>query len=191
MATECPRCRYVTQPGDANGDWECPCCGVIYAKYQARQQAATEALPTTLPKPAIKVPLGVQRQWVGVGLVLGIVILFRALLGFDGAGVRASCEGLRPAPIPASLQPQVVMYGTAWCGVCTQARDLMEHYQVPYQDLDVERDVAARRRFEELGGRGYPLIWVKGETMHGLDPDRLCGELERSGVMVRDTSAPA
>ena len=35
MATMCPKCDYERQPADSAPDYECPQCGVIYAKAQA------------------------------------------------------------------------------------------------------------------------------------------------------------
>lgn len=33
MATKCPKCGYERSLSDASPDYECPSCGVIYAKY--------------------------------------------------------------------------------------------------------------------------------------------------------------
>lgn len=32
--TTCPKCHYTRQPGDATPEYECPKCGVVYAKAQ-------------------------------------------------------------------------------------------------------------------------------------------------------------
>lgn len=32
MPVTCPRCSYVRKPSDTNPDWQCPSCGVAYAK---------------------------------------------------------------------------------------------------------------------------------------------------------------
>lgn len=45
--TTCPKCRYVRQPTDASPDYECPQCGVIYAKYRA----ASEQRPDSIAQP--------------------------------------------------------------------------------------------------------------------------------------------
>lgn len=39
---KCPRCDYLRQPTDAAPDWQCPACGVAYAKV-ARAGATTPA----------------------------------------------------------------------------------------------------------------------------------------------------
>ena len=33
--TTCPKCQYTRQPHDTAPDYECPSCGVVYAKYNA------------------------------------------------------------------------------------------------------------------------------------------------------------
>lgn len=35
MPVTCPRCAYLRKPSDANPDWQCPSCGVAYAKAGA------------------------------------------------------------------------------------------------------------------------------------------------------------
>lgn len=40
MATTCPKCNYTRTPADTGPDYECPRCGVIYAK--AKLEAATQ-----------------------------------------------------------------------------------------------------------------------------------------------------
>ena len=37
MTVTCPKCGYVRHPNDPAPDYECPRCGVVYAKAKARQ----------------------------------------------------------------------------------------------------------------------------------------------------------
>lgn len=36
MTTTCPKCSHTRQPTDTAPDYECPSCGIIYAKFDAR-----------------------------------------------------------------------------------------------------------------------------------------------------------
>lgn len=40
----CPKCQYVRQPSDTAPDYECPRCGIIYAKYDPGAEARRQAL---------------------------------------------------------------------------------------------------------------------------------------------------
>jgi len=52
---KCPKCGYLRQPSDTAPDWQCPACGVVYAKALQASQAAA---PPAIPKPPIH-PRGV------------------------------------------------------------------------------------------------------------------------------------
>ncbi len=74
-----------------------------------------------------------------------------------------------PAPVPnrPAAKP-VVMYGAAWCGYCKRARRYFDTHGVAYREYDVEKDAAARREFERLGGHGVPLILVGEARLQGF-----------------------
>lgn len=56
MTTTCPKCAYVRQPTDAAPDYECPRCGIIYAKY--RPSTPLDDTPSSIrPAPSWKRPL--------------------------------------------------------------------------------------------------------------------------------------
>ena len=48
-AVACPKCRYVRRPADTAPAWQCPSCGIAYAKFQAKRLVvppkADEAAP--------------------------------------------------------------------------------------------------------------------------------------------------
>jgi hypothetical protein len=39
---ECPKCSYTRKPTDTAPDWECPQCGIVYAKYEAKLASEAE-----------------------------------------------------------------------------------------------------------------------------------------------------
>lgn len=41
MTTTCPKCAYVRQPTDTAPDYECPQCGIIYAKFRPSEPASS------------------------------------------------------------------------------------------------------------------------------------------------------
>lgn len=42
----CPKCAYERRPTDTAPDWECPACGVVYAKVAAKGHGYTVVQPT-------------------------------------------------------------------------------------------------------------------------------------------------
>ncbi|WP_295430150.1 DUF4124 domain-containing protein [uncultured Thiodictyon sp.] len=76
-----------------------------------------------------------------------------------------------PPPAAAPSRPgakRVVMYATAWCGYCKQARRYFNTHGVAYSEYDVEQDAAAGREFKRLGGHGVPLILVGEARLQGF-----------------------
>ena len=75
----------------------------------------------------------------------------------------------------------VVMYSTAWCGYCRQARRYFKSKGIQYVERDIERSRLAKRAYDRLGGNGVPLIVVGENKMSGFSVrqfDRLYRLLE-------------
>ena len=49
--TTCPKCAHVRTPADFAPDWQCPRCGIAYAKFQPKPAAAPPAAPVTARRP--------------------------------------------------------------------------------------------------------------------------------------------
>lgn len=62
----------------------------------------------------------------------------------------------------------VTMYATSWCGYCKKARDYFRRKKINYVEYDIEKDQRAKRRYDELGGRGVPVILVGKQRMNGF-----------------------
>lgn len=75
---------------------------------------------------------------------------------------------LRRKAAPGGGLASITMYSTDWCGHCKNARAYFASKGISYRELDVEKSDSARREYEELGGRGVPLIVVGGKVMRGF-----------------------
>jgi glutaredoxin-like YruB-family protein len=63
----------------------------------------------------------------------------------------------------------VVMYSTAWCGVCKRARKYFEENRIAFDEHDVDRDVAARAEYLKLNPRrSVPTIKIGDEVVVGF-----------------------
>jgi glutaredoxin len=69
--------------------------------------------------------------------------------------------------------PIVVMYGTSWCPYCKKLREYFAAHNIPYEDLDVEKDDKAKMDYDILKGVGYPLTYVGYRRINGLDEERI------------------
>ncbi len=94
--TTCPKCNYTRQPSDTAPDYECPRCGIVYAKYSAER-----------PAPA---PASAGRGTVGHGAkALALAVLLVALGGgwaLMSGSERASDQRMQQpvAPVAAAEQ---------------------------------------------------------------------------------------
>jgi glutaredoxin-like YruB-family protein len=67
-----------------------------------------------------------------------------------------------------SSSDKVVMYSTDWCTYCDKAKKYFTANDVPFVEYDIEKDSAARREYDRLGGRGVPVILVGNKRMNGF-----------------------
>ena len=75
-------------------------------------------------------------------------------------------------------QANVVLYATDWCGYCKQTKRFLDSKGIAFKEFDIEKDAAARKAYEALGGRGIPLIDVNGTLIRGFDPDEILAALK-------------
>jgi len=104
-------------------------------------------------------------------------------------GVLSELEpGAAPASRPAEPRPEpeadVVLYCTPWCPDCRRARAFFAKYEIPYQEIDIQRDRAAAERVRDWAN-GYettPAFQVYGQVIVGFDQARLAKAL---GIQLR------
>jgi len=78
------------------------------------------------------------------------------------------------------------MYTTSSCGYCERARRLLRTRGIPFDDIDVSRDPATRRRvMTETGHRTVPVVLLDGRLIGGSDE---LVELDEAGGL--DTLRP-
>lgn len=72
-------------------------------------------------------------------------------------------------------QCDVVMFTTRWCGYCKKAREFFasEFAEQPERvcERDIESSDAHKALFDDLGGRGVPLIIIGNEKVSGYSLD--------------------
>ena len=95
--------------------------------------------------------------------------------------------GCGPPAVPAATSAararvHVTLYTTRWCPVCETARSWLRQRGIPYDERDVELDVAAAARHRQLNpNRTVPVIAVDGEgALIGFVPEELRRRVDRA-----------
>ena len=75
----------------------------------------------------------------------------------------------------------VLIYTTSACPYCVQAKRLLSHKGVPYQEIDVSGDTAKRQEMMHASGRRtVPQIFIGEQSIGGFDE---LYALEQSGEL--------
>jgi glutaredoxin len=87
-------------------------------------------------------------------------------------------EGLEP-PAAVAAPGGIIVYKTAWCGVCKQLEAYLQKKGVAYEAKDIEQDhraaaeLQAKARAKSVRTGSVPVIDVRGELIVGFDRARL------------------
>jgi glutaredoxin len=158
----CPKCRYERQSTDTAPEWQCPSCGIAYSKAESAPPAAQD--------PRGRARSGGNGGWAKwVVTVLSVVGIY---VGFARPWLGTGAEHRVAVAEAGAEQPQVIMYATAWCPYCKQARKFFDRHGIAYVEYDVERDGKAWRENKRLGG-GVPTIVVGNEVVSGFSQREL------------------
>ncbi len=104
------------------------------------------------------------------------IIAAAFLVVFNFASIRDTVSG--PIEYDASVAGEITLYSTTWCGYCKKVRNLFARHDIPYKEIDVEKDPGASQAFQRIGGRGVPVILVGDRVVHGYNYSRLRKLLE-------------
>lgn len=174
----CPKCSHVRPKDATNPEWQCPACGVCYAK-------AGDARPHVAPAQARVQPIVVRQGW-DLGTLFKIILfvlvgwgITHYIQGARTGGTATVDERLRSAAA-GSRPNDLILYSAEWCGYCKQAKETFAANDIPYTNCDTETDPRCGREFSALNGRGVPLFVVKGERLQeGLNYEALITALQK------------
>ncbi len=71
--------------------------------------------------------------------------------------------------ISAAHSAEVEIYTASYCSDCKTAKAYLKAHEIAFDEHDVENDLEQRMIFYVRGGKGVPLLFVKGQMMHGFD----------------------
>jgi glutaredoxin len=75
----------------------------------------------------------------------------------------------RSHPKPGVDTPLVELYMASYCPESKRAKAYLEKHAIPFVEYDVEKSLSRRKEFYERGGKGIPLLFVRGKAIHGFD----------------------
>lgn len=171
ITTICPKCCHMRQADEIAPDWQCPACGIAYAK-------ATDA--------GRGVGAGGQsyRRLEGndSGFAWGKLLILAAVLwgvwagwqGWQGGALRgggglsgggAVTQGSAVQQMSALAAKvsagDVVMYTTSVCPYCAQAKGWLSQYGFAFSECNMTTMPACIAEFKSLGGDGTPFLTVR------------------------------
>lgn len=68
---------------------------------------------------------------------------------------------------------KIIMYGTTWCGASNRAKKLFEDYQIEFEWINIDKDIAGEKRVQEInnGYKSVPtIIFSDGSIL--VEPDK-------------------
>ena len=201
----CPKCRYERKNADDKvPEWQCPACGIAYAKYEERKAAdgaARRAVPPVEAAPAP--PMSAKALFF---ILAGVVAIGYAGYRHFGSSKIAPAEAdseilevnhpayfgtkgaggpvlrMKPEPLAQlhTMTPaRVVMFGTTWCPYCAKARELFAKQGVRYAELDLEKDgAAADFQKNVMGLSGFPTLVIGNRVIQGFDEPEIVEALK-------------
>lgn len=88
-------------------------------------------------------------------------------------------EGLEPPEQVAAADGKIIVYKTAWCGVCKKLEAYLKRKGVDYVAKDIEKDreaaaeLQAKAKDKGIQTGSVPVIDIGGELLVGFDRSRL------------------
>ena len=79
-----------------------------------------------------------------------------------------------------TIESEITVYGTTWCGDTRRARRLLDENKIPYRWVDIDQDAKAARYVESIanGFRSVPaIVWPDGTFLIEPSNDDLAKKL--------------
>jgi glutaredoxin len=165
MTQICPKCSYIRKQTDTCPSWQCPACQVAYAKagesapaIHRHDQAnrSSQAAPNKISASTWK--------WLVLFVIIAAVAWQSKI-----ASKRKSTHGVQANSTASLQQPEVILYGTTWCGYCAAARQFFDANGIRYTEYDTEKTTEGYEGYRKLGGGGVPLIVIGADVMRGYN----------------------
>jgi len=79
------------------------------------------------------------------------------------------------------MEKNITVCSASWCGPCKYAKDLLKEKNLPFKEIDIEKEGISREElFKLTGGRTIPQIIIDDEKIGGFTELQ---KLEQSGKL--------
>ena len=121
-------------------------------------------------------------------IILLIIVQTQYLMSVE----RTYCEGEVPVPGqqvsqagPLNMKdaPDVLMLGAAWCPACKAATRFFVKNNINYCEYDMEKNALGARLYQEVNGRGVPILFIGEHRIHGFNAGTVTKALQNTGLL--------
>ena len=133
-----------------------------------------------------------QRKHI-LGFAIFAVIILLIIVQTQYMSVeRTYCEGEVPVPGqqvsqagPLNMKdaPDVLMLGAAWCPACKAATRFFVKNNINYCEYDMEINAIGARLYQEVNGRGVPILFIGEHRIHGFNAGTVTIALQNTGLL--------
>ncbi len=85
--------------------------------------------------------------------------------------------------VSVATHENVILYATSWCGYCKKTRAFLAENDIKYIEYDIEKTARGRDGHKALGGRGVPVLDVKGNVIYGYSVAKMKSTFKALGLM--------
>ena len=105
---------------------------------------------------------------------------------------RTYCEGEVPVPgqqlsqagpLNIKYAPDVLMLGAAWCPACKDATRFFVKNNINYCEYDMEKNAIGAKLFQEVNGRGVPILFIGEHRIQGFNAATVTRALQDAGLI--------
>lgn len=156
----CPKCHHVRQPHETAPTWQCPACGVVYAK-------AADGASSPAPVRPVIYQAQPERSYSWLKWLVVLALAYGAWVGFNAMTKRlgGSTSATDLQALAATVQPGgVVMCSTTECTLCAQAKGRLAQCGFALTEFNMSVSSQCEREFRDYGGNGTPylVVWRSG-----------------------------
>ena len=66
--------------------------------------------------------------------------------------------------MPARVNLETVLYTRQGCGLCDEAKEILQEHGLTVQSVDIDQEATLRNRYDLL----VPVVWIAGKERFGL-----------------------
>ena len=175
----------MRQPDEAAPDWQCPACGVAYAKAGDAGRGVVRGAQSYRRLEGNDDGGGGGVPWGK--LVLLVAVLWGAWIGFQRFGRDSLLPGSAAQTMSALAAKvsagDVVMYSTSVCPYCAQAKSWLNQNGFAFTECNMSHSATCEQEFKSLGGDGTPFLVVRhggkvSYMKHGFDSEEFLALLK-------------